>query len=113
MGKGMIEHQRQSRSSVRAGVSRGVRRRALSRRAASTSPANLYPRQDERLHPAGGGIGQQSGTTSRTSSSTPRSTLDTTPRYEALDEKGPDHSKCFEVAVVINSRRVSQRLGAE
>lgn len=31
--------------------------------------------------------------------------FDTTPRYEALDEKGPDHSKCFEVAVVINSRR--------
>jgi ribonuclease-3 len=28
-----------------------------------------------------------------------------TPRYEALDEKGPDHSKCFEVAVVINARR--------
>ncbi len=31
--------------------------------------------------------------------------MDTTPRYEALDEKGPDHSKCFEVAVVIDSRR--------
>ena len=31
--------------------------------------------------------------------------FDATPRYEALDEKGPDHSKCFEVAVVINSRR--------
>ena len=31
--------------------------------------------------------------------------LDATPRYEALDEKGPDHSKCFEVAVVIQSRR--------
>jgi ribonuclease-3 len=31
--------------------------------------------------------------------------LDATPRYEALDEKGPDHSKCFEVAVVINSKR--------
>ena len=31
--------------------------------------------------------------------------LEATPRYEALDEKGPDHSKCFEVAVVINSRR--------
>jgi ribonuclease-3 len=31
--------------------------------------------------------------------------LDATPRYEALDEKGPDHSKCFEVAVVINSHR--------
>ena len=31
--------------------------------------------------------------------------MDCTPRYEALDEKGPDHSKCFEVAVVINSRR--------
>jgi ribonuclease-3 len=31
--------------------------------------------------------------------------MDATPRYEALDEKGPDHSKCFEVAVVINSRR--------
>ena len=31
--------------------------------------------------------------------------LDATPRYEALDEKGPDHSKCFEVAVVLNGRR--------
>lgn len=31
--------------------------------------------------------------------------LDATPRYEALDEKGPDHSKCFEVAVVIKARR--------
>ena len=31
--------------------------------------------------------------------------LNSTPRYEALDEKGPDHSKCFEVAVVIDSRR--------
>lgn len=31
--------------------------------------------------------------------------MDAAPRYEALDEKGPDHSKCFEVAVVINSRR--------
>jgi ribonuclease-3 len=31
--------------------------------------------------------------------------MDATPRYEALDEKGPDHSKCFEVAVVINSKR--------
>jgi len=31
--------------------------------------------------------------------------MDSAPRYEALDEKGPDHSKCFEVAVVINTRR--------
>lgn len=31
--------------------------------------------------------------------------LEASPRYEALDEKGPDHSKCFEVAVVINARR--------
>ncbi|NOX58476.1 MAG: ribonuclease III [Planctomycetes bacterium] len=31
--------------------------------------------------------------------------LSATPKYEALDEKGPDHSKCFEVAVVIASRR--------
>lgn len=31
--------------------------------------------------------------------------MDCSPRYEALDEKGPDHSKCFEVAVVINTRR--------
>ncbi len=31
--------------------------------------------------------------------------LHATPRYEALDEKGPDHCKCFEVAVVIDSRR--------
>jgi len=34
-----------------------------------------------------------------------QSALDTTPGYELLDEKGPDHSKCFEVCVVINQRR--------
>jgi ribonuclease-3 len=28
-----------------------------------------------------------------------------TPSYELLDEKGPDHNKCFEVAVVIRHRR--------
>jgi len=31
--------------------------------------------------------------------------LDITPIYELLDEKGPDHSKCFEVSVVIGNRR--------
>lgn len=30
--------------------------------------------------------------------------LSATPLYELLDEKGPDHSKCFEVGVVIGSR---------
>ncbi len=29
--------------------------------------------------------------------------LSATPRYEALDEQGPDHSKCFEVCVVIGN----------
>ena len=28
-----------------------------------------------------------------------------TPTYEMLDEKGPDHSKCFEIAVRIGTRR--------
>lgn len=32
-------------------------------------------------------------------------TMDTTPVYELLDEKGPDHAKCFEVGVVIGHRR--------
>lgn len=32
-------------------------------------------------------------------------TLETTPTYDLLDEKGPDHSKCFEISVVINSHR--------
>jgi len=27
------------------------------------------------------------------------------PNYEVLDEKGPDHSKCFEVAVILNGHR--------
>jgi len=31
--------------------------------------------------------------------------MDGTPAYELLDEKGPDHNKCFEVAVVIRHRR--------
>ena len=30
--------------------------------------------------------------------------LSATPQYEALDEQGPDHSKCFEVCVTINGR---------
>lgn len=37
--------------------------------------------------------------------------LDTTPLYEMLDEKGPDHSKCFEVGVVINQRRLATAWG--
>ncbi len=28
-----------------------------------------------------------------------------TPQYELIDEKGPDHAKCFEVAVKLNNRR--------
>jgi ribonuclease III len=31
--------------------------------------------------------------------------LSATPRYETLDEQGPDHSKCFEVCVVIDGQR--------
>jgi len=30
--------------------------------------------------------------------------FETTPNYQLLDEKGPDHDKCFEVQVVINGR---------
>ena len=31
--------------------------------------------------------------------------LGITPSYDLLDEKGPDHSKCFEVAVRIGGQR--------
>jgi len=34
-----------------------------------------------------------------------------TPVYELLDEKGPDHSKCFEVCVTIDGRRYSSAWG--
>ena len=34
-----------------------------------------------------------------------------TPHYEALDEQGPDHSTCFEVCVVVNSRRFPSAWG--
>jgi ribonuclease-3 len=37
--------------------------------------------------------------------------LDTSPSYELLDEKGPDHNKCFESEVVINGRRFSSAWG--
>jgi len=37
--------------------------------------------------------------------------LNATPVYEMLDEQGPDHSKCFEVAVTIRSRRFSSAWG--
>jgi ribonuclease-3 len=34
-----------------------------------------------------------------------------TPVYELLDEKGPDHSKCFEVAVYVGHRRFESAWG--
>jgi ribonuclease III len=34
-----------------------------------------------------------------------------TPLYELLDEKGPDHSKCFEVGVMIAGRRFTSAWG--
>jgi ribonuclease-3 len=37
--------------------------------------------------------------------------LNATPQYELLDEKGPDHSKCFEISVVIKGRRYSSAWG--
>jgi ribonuclease-3 len=37
--------------------------------------------------------------------------LGSTPIYELLDEKGPDHSKCFEVCVTINGRRFTSAWG--
>jgi len=37
--------------------------------------------------------------------------LNVTPVYELLDEKGPDHSKCFEVSVVIALRRFASAWG--
>ena len=37
--------------------------------------------------------------------------LTCTPQYEALDEQGPDHSKCFEVCVSMNGRRFPSAWG--
>ncbi|MCF7957479.1 MAG: ribonuclease III [Phycisphaerae bacterium] len=37
--------------------------------------------------------------------------MDATPSYELLDEKGPDHSKCFEVSVIIKDRRFASAWG--
>ncbi|NWG32601.1 MAG: hypothetical protein HXY29_14070 [Rhodocyclaceae bacterium] len=34
-----------------------------------------------------------------------------TPIYDLLDEKGPDHSKCFEVSVVVQGRRYASAWG--
>jgi ribonuclease-3 len=38
-------------------------------------------------------------------------TMGTPPLYELLDEKGPDHSKCFEVCVAIGGRRFTSAWG--
>jgi len=38
-------------------------------------------------------------------------TMDGTPMYELLDEKGPDHSKCFEIRVVIGGRAFGSAWG--
>ena len=37
--------------------------------------------------------------------------LETTVAYEVLDEKGPDHNKCFESAVVIDKKRYPSAWG--
>jgi len=36
----------------------------------------------------------------------------TTPQYDLLDEKGPEHAKCFEVAARINGRRYPSAWGS-
>ena len=38
-------------------------------------------------------------------------TFNCTPIYELLDEKGPDHNKCFESQVVINGRHFTSAWG--
>jgi ribonuclease-3 len=38
-------------------------------------------------------------------------TCSATPAYELLDEKGPDHSKCFEVCVTIDGKRFPSAWG--
>jgi len=37
--------------------------------------------------------------------------LGATPQYELMDEKGPDHSKCFEVCVCVDGRRFRSAWG--
>jgi ribonuclease-3 len=37
--------------------------------------------------------------------------MSATPRYETLDEQGPDHSKCFEICVVVGGRRFPSAWG--
>jgi len=37
--------------------------------------------------------------------------LNTTPTYELLDEKGPDHNKCFECAVLVGAKRFKSAWG--
>ncbi len=37
--------------------------------------------------------------------------LSATPHYEPLDEQGPDHSKCFEVSVVLGGERFPSAWG--
>src|SRR5690348_11929955 len=37
--------------------------------------------------------------------------LGATPIYELMDEKGPDHSKCFEVCVLVDGRRFTSAWG--
>ena len=37
--------------------------------------------------------------------------LSASPRYESLDEQGPDHSKCFEVCVVVSGERFPSAWG--
>jgi len=37
--------------------------------------------------------------------------MNATPQYELLDEKGPDHSKCFEIAVTVAGRQFPSAWG--
>ncbi len=37
--------------------------------------------------------------------------MDVTPHYELLDEKGPDHSKCFEICVALGAQRFPSAWG--
>lgn len=38
--------------------------------------------------------------------------LNATPQYDVIDEKGPEHSKCFEIAVRVHGRQFASAWGA-
>ena len=108
LGKGMTTHPTSRRRSWPTCSSRSWRpstSTAAMRRPGVSWKRTWGPRSNWRPR------GRRAATTSRSCSNWPSASTAPRPTYQLLDEKGPDHSKCFKIAAQVGAHRYQPAWG--